>query len=189
MRISKIKLRKLFGPHWFLVINTKPAGKGWYEVEELPSLEDFKKALYARCSYDPGDLVEEAKSDLEGLKDELQDWYDNLPEGFQNGGKGDLLNEAINTLDSLSIPDLPDFLSEAGEGDHKFRVVCIPGIDVSSRADRCAEAVSKLNAVATALREAKDFNEEQMEDINSFCDELESAAGEAEGVEFPGMYS
>jgi hypothetical protein len=44
-----------------------------------------------------GDVIS-AKSDAEGLKDELQEWYDNLPENFQSGEKGSQLEEAMSQL-------------------------------------------------------------------------------------------
>ena len=51
------------------------------------------------------------KSEVESLKDELQDWYDNLPENFQNGDKGSELQEAIEALDSLyqELDDISGF--------------------------------------------------------------------------------
>lgn len=44
-------------------------------------------------------LIVDAKSEMENLRDELQEWYDNLPESFQSGDKGDSLNEAISNLE------------------------------------------------------------------------------------------
>lgn len=46
--------------------------------------------------------VDEAKTEVEALRDELQEWYDNLPEAFQNGSKGEALKEAIDQLESIS---------------------------------------------------------------------------------------
>jgi uncharacterized coiled-coil DUF342 family protein len=43
----------------------------------------------------------DAASEIESLKDELQEWYDNLPESFQNGEKGEQLQSAIDELESL----------------------------------------------------------------------------------------
>lgn len=52
--------------------------------------------------------VGEAKAEFESLRDELQEWYDNLPENFQNGEKGEqltaateALEEAIDALDNV----------------------------------------------------------------------------------------
>lgn len=47
-------------------------------------------------------LVDDAKSIVEGLKDELQDWLDGLPENLQSGSKADELNDAISELDSIN---------------------------------------------------------------------------------------
>jgi len=43
----------------------------------------------------------DAHSTAEGLRDELQDWFDNLPEAFQQGDKGSELEEAISSLDEF----------------------------------------------------------------------------------------
>ena len=45
--------------------------------------------------------VESAKDTATELKDELQNWYDNLHENFQNGDKGNEIQEAIDALESL----------------------------------------------------------------------------------------
>ena len=43
----------------------------------------------------------DAKSEFESLRDELQDWYDNLPEQFQEGDKGQQLQDAVDTLEEV----------------------------------------------------------------------------------------
>lgn len=43
--------------------------------------------------------ISEGRSEMESLRDELQDWYDNLPESFQGGEKGDALQTAISELE------------------------------------------------------------------------------------------
>jgi nucleoid DNA-binding protein len=45
--------------------------------------------------------VEECAGDVESLKDELQDWKDNLPENLQDGDKGSQLETAIDALDAV----------------------------------------------------------------------------------------
>jgi len=46
--------------------------------------------------------VQNAKSTVEELKDELQEWYDVLPESFQGADKGQALEEAVSNLDALA---------------------------------------------------------------------------------------
>jgi hypothetical protein len=62
-------------------------------------------------------LVGEAKSEIESLRDELQEWYDNLPENFQSGDKGSELEEAVSTLDEI-INTLEE--AEGRDGDVSF---------------------------------------------------------------------
>lgn len=45
--------------------------------------------------------VSNAASTVEELRDELQEWHDNLPESLQGGGKGDELNDAIQELETI----------------------------------------------------------------------------------------
>ncbi len=45
--------------------------------------------------------VQSACSDIEELKDELQEWLDNLPENLQAGDKASELEEAIQALDEV----------------------------------------------------------------------------------------
>lgn len=50
-------------------------------------------------------LIQEAASNLqtdaETLRDELQEWLDNMPENLQSGSKADELNDAISALDEV----------------------------------------------------------------------------------------
>jgi DNA repair exonuclease SbcCD ATPase subunit len=43
--------------------------------------------------------IMEAKEEVEMLRDELQEWLDNLPENLQEGTKADELQEAIDNLE------------------------------------------------------------------------------------------
>ncbi|MFA4871384.1 MAG: hypothetical protein WC623_24510 [Pedobacter sp.] len=46
------------------------------------------------------DAIAELSSDIEGIMEEEQEYYDNMPESFQNGEKGDLAQTAIDALQS-----------------------------------------------------------------------------------------
>lgn len=45
-------------------------------------------------------LVTDAKSQMEELRDELQTWLDNLPENLQSSNKADMLQSAIDELET-----------------------------------------------------------------------------------------
>jgi uncharacterized protein YgfB (UPF0149 family) len=41
------------------------------------------------------------KADIESLRDELQEWLDNMPENLQGGTKAEELEEAIGSLEEV----------------------------------------------------------------------------------------
>lgn len=52
------------------------------------------------------DSLQALKSDVESIQSEEQDAYDNLPESFQDGERGDRMQEAIGNLDdALNLID------------------------------------------------------------------------------------
>lgn len=53
--------------------------------------------------------LEELKGDLEILRDEEQDYYDNMPESLQGGEKGDAAQQAVDELES-AISSMDDAL-------------------------------------------------------------------------------
>lgn len=131
--------------------------------------------------------VSAAFSDIEGLKDELQEWYDNLPQGPQNGSKGDMLQEAIGALEGDSEPTVP---SEVGSFDVTYNVTTGARL---SRADRRDNAVAALSAVASYIENyLSEMDEDEAEggtdELETFKTECEEAVSNWEGVEFPGMF-
>lgn len=61
--------------------------------------------------------IDDLHSKIEKLRDEEQEAYDNLPEGLQEGAKGDSMYEAIDNLDSAlgSLEEANDYLNTASE--------------------------------------------------------------------------
>lgn len=45
-------------------------------------------------------MADTLKDDIQSVLDEEQDYYDNMPESFQGGEKGDRAQEAINNLET-----------------------------------------------------------------------------------------
>lgn len=58
--------------------------------------------------------VSDCVSEFEELRDELQNWLDNLPENLQSSNKADMLNEAISELEDI-ISNLEDVTSRSVE--------------------------------------------------------------------------
>lgn len=61
-------------------------------------------------------LLDEALNLLSEARDEEQDYYDNMPESFQNGDKGEAAQDAVNNLNGAcgSIEDASSTLSNIG---------------------------------------------------------------------------
>lgn len=161
------------------------------------------------------DAVSTAFSEIESIKDELQEWYDNLPENFQNGSKGEALQEAISALEGASEPEAPDCVASDSLtyaeyhgriGRPKRRDTAVNMLDAAvSTAQEQLDALQALEysdegrligedgepvaddyATDNPLEESdRDSN---VSDLETFISECEDAKGEWENVEFPGMF-
>ena len=59
-------------------------------------------------------MLREAQSIIECCKDEEEEAYDNLPESFQDGERGEEMQEYIDTMDEVldAIDDAADSIEE-----------------------------------------------------------------------------
>lgn len=76
--------------------------------DALESAKDRMDTLLGIVNLD--DLV----SDIESVKDEEQEYFDNMSEGFQNGARGQIAQEAINQLETAheTIEGVREFLTD-----------------------------------------------------------------------------
>lgn len=77
-------------------------------LKPLPTKEEYDQLKRKRFTYRLDDLVSNI-SGLTELGDEVRGWYDNLPESFQQGDKGSMLDECASTLENIQEPDIPEF--------------------------------------------------------------------------------
>lgn len=61
--------------------------------------------------------LEDIKEDIDFIKDEEQEYYDNMPESIQAGEKGDKAQEAVDNLDYAcsQIDEVIEYLEGALE--------------------------------------------------------------------------
>jgi len=62
---------------------------------------------------DINDKFEDLRSELETIKDEEEEAYNNLPESMQNGDKGEAMQAAIDSLDNAiqALSDIDEALT------------------------------------------------------------------------------
>lgn len=152
-------------------------------LKALPSKEEYDVMRDKKYTRTIRSLIEEAFDDAEDLKNELEEWFENLPQGFQDGDKGDAINSAKDQIEYAERPELPE------DNDLEFvelvtllkaEVIFLP-LEASSRSDRLGECNRMLEVAIENLPKS-----------NAATDEiktaLESAISEWENVDFPGMY-
>ena len=63
---------------------------------------------------DVKDQIEEIKSSIESIRDEEQDCYEILPEGIQDGERGEAMLNAVDNLET-AIDNLDDAINNLTE--------------------------------------------------------------------------
>jgi hypothetical protein len=196
--MNEISIRKLnatYGPHWKRVLTgLRFARKGWFTITTgpLPSAADYPALQRAAFTLPINSIIEDALSELEALRDEMQDAYDNLPEGFQNGSQGEALQGAIDELDNVvgNDIDVPEYLT-------LITAYVVPAADTrhASRASRGGQAAYMLRQAGERLQELTQegavlppelvVDTERHGEINELADLILEAADAADGVNWP----
>lgn len=137
------------------------------------------------------DALSAAFSDIESLQDEMQSWYDNMPEGLQSGNKGEAVSEAADALSNVSEVEVPNTLTDNAQ----FMALTVSVGPLKKRASRASRLDYALGLLQTARDEVDGHinaetvrAEDVKEEAQSVIDELDTAISELEGLEFPGMY-
>lgn len=186
---------------------------GFLESEERPWKRGAKQ-MFAVKKVFPADVkavitehfkvpimraLDDAFSDIESLKEELEEWYGNLPESFQNGDKGEDLQSAIGELEGVE-----DFRGGYKDEDLERLFKLLPDSSVlvypsgSSRSDRCSSACGVFESATASIDELiedrKDPNSfavitaDEAEELKSISSSLDDIINTLQSVSFPGMY-
>ena len=155
------------------------------------------------------DMVERAFGEAEELKDEVQNWFDNLHENLQGGDKGQKLEEIVGQLENYDMPTPPERIKV---NEIEFTESVKKRMSRRERLDNCVAAVRAaaehtraeiegLEALAydkhghlakgdqpAASPNTEDERDTIVEELEQFAQECEDAADEWDSVEFPGMY-
>lgn len=151
------------------------------------------------------DALSNGMGDLEELRDEVREVYENMPESLQGGERGIKLDEAANILDAIDSCDLSDEVTNTHMmGDDEEERPAAGGIEFEtldlrstkkrrSRAARRDDALELLRGARDALQEALDNDDTVLTDvlddeIRQDIDSITQLIDEAETAEFPGMF-
>lgn len=126
--------------------------------------------------------LQSALGEVEELRDEIQEWYDNLPESLQGSDKGAELEECAQALQ-----DICDALEQADQ--ELEQLTGLGKRNVNYHQDRRKKArsrscrLSNAQAIISAIHGSLPPGDPATDD---FCDALDSA--DFDNVNFPGMY-
>lgn len=129
--------------------------------------------------------LQDGYSLLAELRDECREQYENMSEGFQNGDRGQVINQAADDLDrncdETPWSGLPEWAMkreiEYGSNQRKNQ----------SRQDRLDEALRMIQAATDSLTEAaegEEGTEEERSNIESAVETIGEHYSEFEGVSF-----
>ena len=132
-----------------------------------------------------GNLLTEVEGEVESLKEELEEWYNNLPESFQNGDKGNDLNEAVSELEGIleAVQGAAAECSQHGVDDEVVKYTQDKRKQARSRSHRLDNMGMIVGAVQAYL-EKRDNNTA----LSDALDYLRDAEDAMSSVSFPGMY-
>jgi hypothetical protein len=147
-------------------------------------------------------------TDLEALGTEMQDWYDDKSESYQNSEKGTTYQEGADTLSSLTLPDVPEIIAgisityQTEQNDKNppamRRDNVVAALDaVIKAAEKWLEnkdAKPKPEADTEADTEAEtpaetDDGAEMDDAVQNFIDDLQTIIDDASNVEFPKSFN
>lgn len=141
------------------------------------------------CKSTVNAALEDGVAALVSLGEECRESGDNFEN--QSHPKAEAFGEVADALENLSLDiDLPDDLAEL-EVSYTDQVPRRKAHN-PSRASRCGNAVAALQAgfdgLQSWLDRAENTEHEKRDEVDSLATEVENMIGEAESVEFPGLY-
>lgn len=147
-----------------------------------------KKQPAKMATGDLNALIQDNFSTLQDeLGGELREWYDNLPENFQDNRSD--IDEAASALENLNnIDDAPEVIRD-------IPVTYNANVNgrSTSRASRGSQATYEMGAACDAAQDWLDDDanhaHKDREEVEQWITEVREVIEEAEGVEYPGMYA
>jgi hypothetical protein len=198
--IGIIKLNKTYGRHGVTVLAAAgyikdlprhgKRNRRYQVLKPMPDAPAFLALRNAHYQTTVQDAIGTAYGEFEGLKDELQEWRDSLPEGLDQADKAYELEDAVNILEGAEEPD--DVPDDVGA----LTFVHLPGFHKGRfpprhfrHSEACAMLEGAKGAIEDWLNDADEATtDEDREAAEELVQHIETQLGELEGVDFPGMF-
>lgn len=156
-------------------------------VAALPEKSEYLQLKEHRFTCKVDALLAEAYEIVHELQNELQEAYDNMPDGLQDGTVNQARLEAISGLEFVSNDQV-----ELSDDVSTLRCCHFPALRQKSRSDRACEAAAMLRAVSAAIMKRRKKNDGSKKSdvlaLQECCEKLDSQAEQLAQIEFPGMF-
>lgn len=132
------------------------------------------------------DALSSAFGEFESLGEEMRSWADSIEEKLSHTEKYSRVSECADSLEQFSEPTYDDSL-----GSVKVEYPQYEGKSARkglSRADRCSNACLALDACISVLDELIENDPQLKDSAENLRSDIDDIKGDAEGLEFPGMY-
>jgi hypothetical protein len=138
-------------------------------------------------------VIADAVGDLEGLRDEAQEIVDNAQgTNFESTSRIATLEDTASNLDSIAVPDVPDYLASLPVHYTQDQRKSRP----TGRATRCNDASYRLVCCVEVLQawvdapdiEEKDGKAQATDEAQSIIEEVQEIIDAADNCEWPGMF-
>ena len=141
-------------------------------------------------------------SEIESLRDEMQEWVDNMGgTALENTGKYQMAEEAVNTLDrvdEINFDDIWNMVNEVEALSEETLKVLEYKVTIfkvrsrrqyPSRAYRLSNSISIINGALEVLSSfLEEYSDEEVGEVKKAIEGIESQVQDLDDVEFPGMY-
>lgn len=148
-------------------------------------------------------------SDIDDLKDEMEEWRDNMPDSLQSSDKYSQVDEAANTLDNAhgeleeACDAIKRFLEKIpADKDNKLILDTPVGYTEHKmykgyQMPRWVRLANPCAAIEEAMQFIEDhvaeisvvLSENDMQELVDHKKQVDDALGDLQGVEFPSMFS
>ena len=128
------------------------------------------------------EVISTACNVFSDLADEMQEAYDNTPEGLQNSAVGEARIEAADALNGLDKPTVHESIEAT-----KIKVsLPVRSVSVSKRLSRSNRRDDAVMLLQNALEQLSEQPEPRHAHVDDLIEELEQLVSDAENIEFPG---